>query len=78
MWHHQKLKKTWLPIEISVSTCRNQNIVSDTATCSDKSCVIKIYHLSCLGLEVQPKGKWLFVHNVQEKKLEERNQNKHF
>ena len=59
-------------------TCRNQNIVSDTATCSYKSCVIKIYHLSCLGLEVQPKGKWLFVHNVQEKKLEERNQNKHF
>ena len=39
-------------------TCRNQNILSDTATCSDKSCVIEIFHLSCLGLEVQPKGKW--------------------
>ena len=34
-------------------TCRNQNIVSGTANCSDKT-----YHLSCLGLEVQPKGKW--------------------
>ena len=36
----------------------NQNIVSDNANCSDKSCVIKTYHLSCFGLEVQPKGKW--------------------
>ena len=39
-------------------TCRNQNIVSDTANCSDKLCVIKTHHLSCLGLEAQPKGKW--------------------
>ena len=39
-------------------TCRNQNIVSDTANCDDKSCVIKTYYLSCHGLEVQPKGKW--------------------
>ena len=39
-------------------TCQNQNIVSDIANCSDKSFVIKTYHLSCLGLEVQSKGKW--------------------
>ena len=45
-------------------TCWDQNVVLDTA-CSDKSFVIKTYHLSCLGLEVQPKGRW-------------RNQNKHF
>ena len=42
----------------NICTCQNQNIVSDSANCSEKSCVIKTYHLSCLGLEVQPKGKW--------------------
>ena len=58
-------------------TCRNQNILSDTANCSDKSSVIKTYHLSCLGLEVQLKGK-RFCSYCARKKLDGRNQNKHF
>ena len=58
-------------------TCWNQNIVSDS-TCSDKSCVIKTYHLSCNGLEVQPKGRWFCPYCTGKKKLERRNEKKHF
>ena len=50
---------------LNICACQNQKIVSDTANCSDKSCVIKTYHLSCLGLE-------------EEKKVERRSQNRHF
>ena len=50
---------------MNICACQNQKIVSDTANCSDKSCVIKTYHLSCLGLE-------------EAKKVEIRNQNRHF
>ena len=55
------------------NTCTywNQNIVSDT-TCSDKSCVIKTYHLSCNGLEVQPKGRWFCPYCAGKKKTREK------
>lgn len=61
----------------SICICQNQNIVSDTVDCSHKSCAIKAYHLSCLGIEVQPKGKWFCPYCVR-KKLEGRSQNRHF
>ena len=58
----------------NICICQNQNILSDSANCSDKSCAIKTYHLSCLGLQAQPKGKWLCP-NCARKRLEGRNQN---
>ena len=42
----------------NICTCQNQNNISATVNCSDKSCIIKTYHLVCLGLETKPKGKW--------------------
>lgn len=41
----------------NVCTCRS---IMDSAIiiCSDKSCVVKKYHTSCLGIEHVPKKKW--------------------
>ena len=47
----------------SICICQNQNIVSDTVDCSHKSCAIKAYHLSCLGIEVCLRDSG-FVHTV--------------
>ena len=41
------------------NVCTFQSIVdSETIICSDKSCVVKKYHISCLGIEQVPKKKW--------------------
>ena len=40
-----------------VCTC-DRTIESQLITCSDKSCVVKQYHISCLGLDNVPKRKW--------------------
>ena len=60
----------------NISTCQKQKIVSDIVNYSDKSCVIKTHHLSCLGLEVQPRRKW-FSPYCARKKIERRNQTRH-
>ena len=40
-----------------ICTCQQQRD-SETILCADKTCVVKNYHLQCLGLEEKPKRKW--------------------
>lgn len=41
----------------NVCTCET-NVDSEIITCADKSCVVKKYHISCLGIEYVTKKKW--------------------
>ena len=42
----------------NICTCETEND-SEVITCADKSCVVKQYHISCLGIEKVTKKKWL-------------------
>lgn len=42
-----------------VCTCQKPQQKSDTIICSDNTCVVKEYHLICLGLDIKPKSKWV-------------------
>ncbi|XP_066930891.1 uncharacterized protein [Clytia hemisphaerica] len=38
-------------------TC-NREVNEDIIVCGDKSCVVRVYHLKCVGLDSAPKRKW--------------------
>ena len=40
-----------------ICTCQEEKD-SETILCTDKTCVVKTYHLQCLGLEEKPLKKW--------------------
>ena len=41
----------------NICTCET-NVDSELITCADKSCVVKQYHITCLGIEKVTKKKW--------------------
>ena len=61
----------------NICTCQIQNIVSNTTNCSDKSRLVKTYHISYLGWDVQAKEKWFYPYCVR-KKQDAKNQNRNF
>lgn len=42
----------------SLCTCDLTDVDSEIITCADKSCIVKKYHTSCLGIEKITKKKW--------------------
>ena len=47
-------------------TCRESK-TDGILVCQDKTCVITNDHLSCLGLDVKPKGKWFCPYSSRKK-----------
>lgn len=56
------------------NVCTCQSIIdSEIITCSDKLCVVKKYHISCLGIEHVSKKKWFCPYCSRKKSRSKKN-----